>query len=242
MKRNKIIIIIILLLVLGLIAWGSIINIPKIKGRVVDAETGKPMKGVNVRAGWVTGYADPGGGSFRTFKVHATKTDENGEFILPKTIKIKIPVIEHYQGVNLLIYEHGYSAIYRETTGNASYLATGHYIRKIYGHFIDVKLPKLKSDKEYFKNMEEIYLWMLTVGENLQFLIDERRSFSNKYPESPLLDENQLILAEYYVRLKDYTSALKEYEKLIKEYPKSKFIPLVKKDIEDLKQKNLNHK
>ena len=242
MKKNRLILIAVILVASGILAWNSIIYVPSIKGRVVDAESGKPMKGVNVRAGWVTGYADPGGGSFRTFKVHATETNENGEFMLPKTIKIKIPVIEHYQGINMLIYEHGYSALYKETTGNTSYLATDHYIQKINGHFIDVKLPKLKSDKEYFKNMEETFLWMLTVGENLQFLIDERRAFSKKYPESPLLDENQLILAGYYVRLKDYTSAIKEYEKLIKKCPESKFIPLVKKDIEDLKQQNLNRK
>lgn len=237
MKKRLILIIPLLLLFLGLFAWSITIYVPHIKGRVVDAEAGKPMKGVNVRAGWVTGYADPGGGSFRTFKVYATKTDEKGEFVLPRTIKFKIPVIEHYQGVNMLIYEHGYSALYKETTGNTSYLAIGHYIQKIFGDFIDVKLPRLKSDKEYLKNLEEIYLWMLVVGEDLQFLINERRLFSKEFPQSPFLDENQLILAGYYVRLKDYTSAIKEYEKLIKEYPNSKFVPLVKKDIAELRKK-----
>ena len=143
MKKGKLIFIILLLLIIGLIAWSSITYVSSIKGSVVDAETGKPMKGVNVRAGWVTGYADPGGGSFRTFKVYATKTDEKGEFILPKVIKLRVPVIEHYQGVNVLIYEHGYSALYKETTGNTSYLATGQYIQKISTHFKNIKLPQM---------------------------------------------------------------------------------------------------
>lgn len=237
MKKNRLILVIFLLLILGLIVWSITVYVPPIKGRVVDAETGKPMKGVNVRAGWVTGYADPGGGSFRTFKVYAAKTDENGEFILPRTIKLKIPIIERYQGVNMLIYEHGYSALYKETTGNTSYLSTGQYIQKIYDHFIHIKLPRLKSDKEYFRNLEKVYLWMSVVGEDLQFLIGERRSFSKIFPQSPLLDENQLTLAGYYVRIKDYPSAIKEYEKLIKECPNSKFVPLVKKDIEELQKK-----
>jgi len=64
-KKKKMIIVIIILFILGglaALAWESIIYVSPIKGRVVDAETGKPMKGVNVRAGWVTGYAEPGGG------------------------------------------------------------------------------------------------------------------------------------------------------------------------------------
>jgi len=46
---------IVYLIILGLIVWQSFMYVSPIKGRVVDGETGRPMKGVNVRAGWVTG-------------------------------------------------------------------------------------------------------------------------------------------------------------------------------------------
>ena len=60
-----------------------VVYIPSVKGRVIDVETERPMKGVNIRAGWVTGYADPGGGTERIFKVYTPKTDGDGEFVLP---------------------------------------------------------------------------------------------------------------------------------------------------------------
>lgn len=218
MKKNKLILVILLLLFSAAIAYESIIYVSPIKGRVVDAETGKPMKGVNVRAGWVTGYADPGGGSFRTFKVYATKTDENGKFVLSWTIKLKIPVIERYTGINVLIYEHGYSALYKDTTGNTSYLATGQYIQKIYGHVIDVRLPRLKSDVEYLKNIEGLNLWLSirTLGEDIPFIIKEYETFLQKFPfvkDAYIYHQSLGYLYETYE--KNYEAAINEYKQSI---------------------------
>ncbi len=64
-KSEKLILIISILIFLGILAWSIIVYVPPVKGRVVDAETQKPLKGVNVRAGWVTGYAGPAGGSYK---------------------------------------------------------------------------------------------------------------------------------------------------------------------------------
>jgi len=251
-KKKKMIIVIIILFVLGgvaALAWESIIYVSPIKGKVVDAETGKPMEGVNVRAGWVTGYAEPGGGVYKTFKVYATKTDANGEFVLPRIIKLKIPIIERYQGINVLIYEHGYSGFYKDIVGNALYLASHKYIQKVYINFIDIKLPSLKNDEEFNNNLRKIYSKLFyelpsktNKYDDFKFTIDEINIFLEEYPDSHFLEDTYWILAGVYrVEMgerENYESAIKWSEEFIKKYPNAPapVIGRVKEDIERFKK------
>jgi hypothetical protein len=241
MKKNKLILIILLLLVLVLIVWSITIYVPPIKGRVVDAETGKPMKGVNVRAGWVTGYAEPGGGVFRTIKIYVAKTDEKGEFVLPRTIKLKIPVIEIFQGIDLLTYEHGYVCQYF----NSWEWRLGKKVK-----YYDVELKKINNDEEFNKNLEEIYskLFYELPGRDIKvndfiFMIDEFKMFLEKYPNSRFLEDTYGILASVYTgetgeREEDYESAIRWSEEFIKKYPNApdSVINRVKENIERFKK------
>jgi hypothetical protein len=221
-------------LILALIGWESFTYVSPVKGRVVEAETGKPMKGTNVRAGWVTGYANPAGGSFRTFKVYATKTDENGEFVLPRMIKLKIPVIERYQGVDMLFYEHGYVSQYIE---RRAWRESG----KIEHH--EIILKRIENDEQFNENLRRVRLFLFVdlsseayQANDLRFILDDFKLFLKKYPNSPLLEENYYKLAGFYeTKLKDYKSALKLNEEFVKRFPNSPVLNSIKKDIERLK-------
>ena len=229
------------MLIIGLIAWSSIIYVAPIKGRLVDAEAGKPMKGVNVRAGWVTGYADPGGGSFRTFKVYATKTNENGEFVLPRTIKLKIPIIERYQGVNMLIYEHGYADLYRDTVGNVYMLGSGDKENidenKHATNFFKFKIKALSTEQKYIKNLEELSLNFndRTVGKDIPFMIMEYQIILQKFPftkDAYIYHESLGWLYENYE--KNYAAAIHEYKQSILKNKNSSFAPELQTKINKL--------
>lgn len=209
--------------------------IPSIKGRVVDAETGKPMKEVNVRAGWVTSYVDPGGGSSRTFKVYAIKTDGNGEFTLPKVIKLKIPVIEIFQGINMLIYEHEYKRQYIERRA----WRKGGKIK-----YYHIALEKIKDDEEFNKNLWKVknFLFISLSSEtyrpnDIKFIINGLKMFFEKYPESQFLEENYRRLTGFYEqKKKDYKAALKLNEEFVRKFPNSPILSRVKEDIQRLKK------
>lgn len=214
--------------------------IPSIKGRVVDAETGKPMKEVNVRAGWVTSYANPWGGSSRTFKVYAIKTDGNGEFVLPKVIKFKIPVIEIFQGISLLAYEHEYVSQYFSSWD----WRLGKKVK-----YYDVELKKIKDDEEFNENLDKLrgqLFYKLSSNtykyQDLKFMVDDFEIFFEKYPDSRFLEDNYRRLAAVYridmVDIGDHESAIKWSEEFIKRYPNAPtpIISRVKEDIERFKK------
>ena len=240
MKRNRLVLItFLLLIILGLIIWSITVYIPPIKGRVVDAETGKPMKGVNVRVGWVTGYADPGGGSFKTFKVYATKTNENGEFILPRIIKFRIPVIEHYQGVNMLIYEHGHAALYKDTVGGIYTLEGADKenteMNRYATNYFRFKLRAITKEDEYENNFAR--LWNANVGTDYNFVINETKVFLKKYPNNIRYDSHLRDIAAAYEELGDYQSAKNIYKEIIDRGMSTYDIAEAKKSLRLLEQK-----
>lgn len=236
MKKNKLIFISIILCWLGLLTWSSIIYVPEIKGRVIDAETGKPMQGVNMRIRWVTGYADPGGGHGGTFKVYATKTDTNGQFVLPRTIKPKIPIIETYRGEQIVIYEHGYvhQDIWRDAQRNE--MITNH----------EVALTKINSDEEYHKNITKLAIGLLSsdtiVFYDLSFLADEYKIFLSKYADSGYSDQNYRNLASLYeIDMHDYRAALEINREFAMKYPRSSAVDKVKSEDIPRLEKLLNN-
>jgi len=223
------------LIILGVIVSQSFIYVSPIKGRVVDAETGKPMQGVNVRAGRVTGYLDPAGGSFRTFKIFATKTDANGEFILPRTIKPKIPIIENYQGVNTLFYEHDYACQYIERRAWRDGGKTKYY---------EIALKRIDDDRKFNENLETIRGWLFyklpsraNRDNDYEFMATDFKIFFEKYPNSHFTEENLRKLALFCeIEKRDYKSALKINEEFVNKYPYSPVVNNAKEDIQRLKK------
>jgi len=81
------------------------------KGRILDAETKEPIKGVVVTAAY---WADalvggPGGGNPKIIHIKEALTDEKGEFTIPsyKTILNPIYIEDH---VIIYIYKRGYAS------------------------------------------------------------------------------------------------------------------------------------
>lgn len=89
---------------------------PTIKGKVVNSETNLPIANCNIKAYWQVMSASVGGGASQTYHQVITKTDENGEFQIPRYPKVlglfglfPFLIISHYDGIRIIAYTHGFS-------------------------------------------------------------------------------------------------------------------------------------
>jgi hypothetical protein len=78
------------------------------KGRVVDAESGKPIEGVVVLGVWYKEIATPAGGVGSYYDAKETVTDRDGEFEI-KGMGLKI--LTNIGPMNVLIFKAGYEYI-----------------------------------------------------------------------------------------------------------------------------------
>jgi hypothetical protein len=75
------------------------------RGRVIDAETGKPLAGVVVVGTWSFMIPNPAGGSTHCLDAKETLTDENGDFeISGRRAALFMPL----GSMNIAIYKVGY--------------------------------------------------------------------------------------------------------------------------------------
>ena len=78
------------------------------KGRVIDAETGKPIEGVVVLGVWYKEIATPAGGVGSYYDADETATDKNGDFeIQGKGLRI----LSNIGPMHVLIFKAGYQYI-----------------------------------------------------------------------------------------------------------------------------------
>lgn len=75
---------------------------PPYKGKVVDAQTGRPIAETLVVANWTSTMIGPGGGTTRCKDAREVLTDENGEFEIPKL---------YFGGVSITIFKLGFKPI-----------------------------------------------------------------------------------------------------------------------------------
>lgn len=117
---------------------------PEVHGKIVDAETKKPLAGVNIKAGWYMNSVSVGGGYGKYYKLYMTKTDVNGDFILPRGIKALtfgyLIGKSYFDGVNVTVYPTGYDYKVSRFTYNDQ-------VKPI------IAMEKVKSDKEYLDNI-----------------------------------------------------------------------------------------
>lgn len=78
------------------------------KGKVVDAETRKPIEGVVVLGVWYKDLPSPGGTVGSYFDAHETVTDKNGDFEV-KGLGLKI--LSNVSTMHVLIFKAGYQYI-----------------------------------------------------------------------------------------------------------------------------------
>jgi hypothetical protein len=87
---------------------------PAISGRVINAETKQPVANCNIKAYWQIESGTPQGGHWETYHQIITKTDEKGEFQVPRYMKALglyglFPIImSHYGGIKIIAYTHGF--------------------------------------------------------------------------------------------------------------------------------------
>ncbi len=113
MKKNIIIIFFALLFNLSLVSSGHsgwiIYNKPEYRGRIIDADTKKPIKGVVVVAVYYK-YALVGfPPSLEFFQAQEALTDEKGEFVIPALSSFLNPFFMENQ-VRFIIYKAGYKS------------------------------------------------------------------------------------------------------------------------------------
>lgn len=78
------------------------------KGRVVDAESGKPIEGAVAHGTWSKVYPNPAGSSSEYYDSHETLTDKNGDFKIPGQGLLIFSAIDYMQ---LTIFKAGYEQL-----------------------------------------------------------------------------------------------------------------------------------
>lgn len=96
---------IILILVLLVIAYSLMIIQAPIRGKVINALTGEPLKEIEVVEQAYTGYYVPNpGGSYPNTKWYSvTKTNDKGEYKFPLRIRFTVPLIEYFSSISYYI-------------------------------------------------------------------------------------------------------------------------------------------
>lgn len=159
----------------------------RLTGRVIDAETRRPLANVDIKAYWDLYYVFYGAGS-RTYKTEVTKTDRDGYFTIPPALKrLSIgygPARRTFRSMGVLVYSQDYKFS----------LAAG------YGgvNNIEISLKRITSDKEYLENIEaliERFRWTSLhayepkdeyTPREISFVRDLYKTFPDKYPGSKL--------------------------------------------------------
>ena len=88
----------------GFIAWRD----GPYKGRVIDAETGKPLEGVVVLGVWYKELPSPGGTVGSYFDAQETVTNKNGDF---EVKGLGLQIFSTVSGMHVLIFKAGYEYI-----------------------------------------------------------------------------------------------------------------------------------
>ncbi len=92
-------------------AW-LIFHKPEYNGKIIDAETRKPLEGVVVAAVYSTAdvISGPGWKTNREIGARETLTDENGIFVIPAYTTIMSP-IAYEKNVKFILFKPGYSSL-----------------------------------------------------------------------------------------------------------------------------------
>jgi len=197
---------------------------PEIKGVVLDAETGKPIEGANVVAGWGRTYSGPGGQfDGKTFKELKLKTGKDGTFKIPAYVVINWIPFPFGQGgtFGMAVYAHGCkhkSFIFNETE-NFKRPKYEEFEKMLIEKKLLLSLPEIKDPKSYIKNRGDIYFY--TEADEV-YRKEEDKLFLEKFGMRKWDKNIQYELAEAYYRMGDYKSAIKKLEEIIKDDPNAK--------------------
>ncbi len=134
------------------------------RGKVINAETKQPIEGAAVVAIWEKSVAGPAGREPFFLDAVETKTDKNGEFIIPWKWFIDIPLFRMVGGPYFTIYKPGYGDFpgmqvspWPPFTVNPN----PDYQSKLFrGKGAVVELPELKTKKDRERAFAEAEGWV----------------------------------------------------------------------------------
>lgn len=196
-----------------LTAGCTTVEVPEIKGRVVNAETGKPLANANVMASWKVGIATFAGlAGIHSVEKYITHTDENGEFVLPR-IKVKKKAISgSFEGVSILVYTSGYKSAHIVSLFAGS---RGFRKDKRKPYF---ELMPLKTREDYY---DALYYtpWHVVDAIDREFQISFNYDYITKFPDDKEADVLFRSIAQHYRDLGDYKKAVEVFEEVINKYP-----------------------
>jgi len=114
------------------------------RGKVIEAETKKPIEGAAVVAVWYSETRlNPAGSSPTPLKVEETVTNAGGEFNFDSKYFADIPILRQISGPDFLVYKPGYNVF------QISYVSNEH---KLYRDEVaNIELPKLENNKDRLK-------------------------------------------------------------------------------------------
>ncbi len=78
------------------------------KGKIIDADTGKPVEGVVVLGVWFKAYPTPGGASHEFYDAREAVTDKNGKFSIHG---MGLLILSGIVPMDVLIFKAGYEYI-----------------------------------------------------------------------------------------------------------------------------------
>lgn len=214
---------------------------PAIQGKVIDAETKEPLKNINIKIGWQVGYRTIAGGPPVIYRTYSTKSNENGEFQIPRVFKplsiLAFPLFYRaYEGIRILAYGYDYE------------------FKMIWPkeRVIMLSMNLIKNEKNFLENILKVY-WEgissfgpyieeesyknVTIEEK-RFMMNAYSYFEKRFPNANYYEDKSYFgrLANTFDNLKEPVEAIKINQLIIQKYPSSVSAEIAKKDIERLEK------
>ncbi len=151
-KTETIALIIFLILFIPWLYFGGLARTPPIGGKIIDAETKKPIPDARIKVEWTRVFPfwiDPGK---PTFKEKTYKSNKKGEFYISRLIQLLYPGTIFYEQ-SVLVYAHGYKSIRFSRTNNLSGIEK-HIPEEVKGKKLSptntiIQLQPLKTAREW---------------------------------------------------------------------------------------------
>jgi len=223
--KDQLIFISIIGVIFILVASQAFIYTPPIKGKIVEAETNRPVSGVKVRVEWYGKVYLVVDTISNTYKEQRYLAKKDGTYNIPAYVSLKVPIFTSLDNEYISFYAHGYKAAKFDNPPKE---------RRI-------KLKPLKTPKAWFDNWVELEDDLNddrspTFKQDLEFLVKDTELFVDRFPKSSLAPEMMDKVAGLYqgyihqidknghgvINHKYSQLTIKQYIKIIKLYPGTK--------------------
>lgn len=214
---------------------------PSVKGRVISAETKQPIANCNIKAYWQDMSATLAGGHWETYHQFITKTDEQGEFQIPRYFRLLglygfFPLmLTRYEGIRIVAYTHGFA------------FSAGEINRSEHGQ-VEKTLEMSKNlNPEYFtENIWSLGMYLNShnksrkmADEDKTYLLEDFHYYYERIESvipksnSKRFEQGLISFASAFKKYGDTKKAIEVYQRLGREFPES--LSFANNEIENLK-------